>query len=121
MTILTGEGSLGVLPLGTLNHFARDLAIPTELEEAAKLIAGRKQRRVDVAEMNERIFINNSAIGLYPLMVIDRDVQRCQTVTNATPEFWDVTYNYRGIEHRIQMSAPPGPTLVVNERGEPRQ
>ena len=44
-------------------------AIPTDLGEAAKLIAGRNERRVDVAEMNGRIFINNSAIGLYPLMV----------------------------------------------------
>jgi YegS/Rv2252/BmrU family lipid kinase len=67
---------LGILPLGTLNHFARDLAIPTDLAEAAKLIAARSERRVDVAEMNGRIFINNSAIGLYPLMVLDRDLQR---------------------------------------------
>jgi YegS/Rv2252/BmrU family lipid kinase len=67
---------LGVLPLGTLNHFARDLGIPTDLGEAARLIASRKDRRVDVAEMNDRIFINNSAIGLYPLMVLDRDTQR---------------------------------------------
>jgi len=67
---------LGILPLGTLNHFARDLGIPTDLEEAAKLIARRGERRVDVAEMNDRIFINNSAIGLYPLMVLDRDLQR---------------------------------------------
>ena len=70
------ETVLGVLPLGTLNHFARDLGIPTDLDEAAKLIAGGKDRRVDVAEMNDRIFINNSAIGLYPLMVRDRDIQR---------------------------------------------
>jgi YegS/Rv2252/BmrU family lipid kinase len=67
---------LGILPLGTLNHFSRDLAIPAQLEEAAKLIASGTERRVDVAEMNGRIFINNSAIGLYPLMVVDRDVQR---------------------------------------------
>src|SRR5947209_6675843 len=67
---------LGILPLGTLNHFARDLGIPTALDEAAKLIAARRERRVDVAEMNDRIFINNSAIGLYPLMVVDRDLQR---------------------------------------------
>ncbi|MBV9527991.1 diacylglycerol kinase family protein [Sphingomonas sp.] len=67
---------LGVLPLGTLNHFARDLGIPTEIEDAAKLIATGHERRVDVAEMNGRIFINNSAIGLYPLMVRDRDVQQ---------------------------------------------
>ena len=67
---------LAILPLGTLNHFARDLGVPTDLAEAAKLIASGSERRVDVAEMNGRVFINNSAIGLYPLMVIDRDVQR---------------------------------------------
>src|SRR6185503_9048517 len=67
---------LGILPLGTLNHFARDLGLPADLDEAAKLIAGRNGRRVDIGEMNDRVFINNSAIGLYPLMVVDRDLQR---------------------------------------------
>ncbi len=67
---------LGILPFGTLNHFARDLKIPTDLDEAARLIASRKDRRVDIGEMNDRVFINNSAIGLYPLMVVDRDLQR---------------------------------------------
>jgi YegS/Rv2252/BmrU family lipid kinase len=70
------DTKLGILPLGTLNHFARDLGIPTDLDEAAKLIATGSDRRVDVAEMNDRIFINNSAIGLYPQLVIDRDLQR---------------------------------------------
>ena len=70
------ETLLGILPLGTLNHFARDLDIPTDLDQAAKLIAERPTRSVDVGEMNERLFINNSAIGLYPLMVVDRDLQR---------------------------------------------
>ncbi|WP_028969729.1 diacylglycerol/lipid kinase family protein [Sphingomonas sp. URHD0057] len=74
---LIGTGTrLGILPLGTLNHFARDLGIPADLGEAAKLIASGIEKRVDVAEMNGRIFINNSAIGLYPLMVVDRDLQR---------------------------------------------
>jgi len=76
-SVLAGSDTmLGILPLGTLNHFARDLGIPTELDEAAKLIAAGRERQVDVAEMNDRIFINNSAIGLYPLMVLDRDLQR---------------------------------------------
>ena len=70
------ETLLGILPLGTLNHFARDLEIPDDLDEAAKLIATKSERRVDVGGMNDRTFINNSAIGLYPLMVIDRDLQR---------------------------------------------
>ena len=74
--------ALGILPLGTLNHFARDLRIPTELDEVAQLIANRKSRRVDVGEMNDRVFINNSAIGLYPLMVIERDLQRMRLGRN---------------------------------------
>jgi YegS/Rv2252/BmrU family lipid kinase len=74
--LVGSETMLGILRLGTLNHFARDLGIPDKLEEAVKLIAAKKQRQVDVAEVNGRVFINNSAIGLYPLMVRDRDVQQ---------------------------------------------
>lgn len=51
-----------------------------------------------------------------------RDVQRCRDVpSQAKPSFWDVAYNFRGQEHHIQMTAPPGPTVTVNERGEPRE
>jgi uncharacterized protein YcfJ len=50
-----------------------------------------------------------------------QDVQRCESVpSQARPDYWDVTYNFRGQEHRAQMTAPPGPTVNVNERGEPR-
>jgi uncharacterized protein YcfJ len=50
-----------------------------------------------------------------------RDVQRCETTMSGSPEYWDVRYNYRGVEHRVQMSAPPGRTIYVNRNGEPRQ
>jgi len=50
-----------------------------------------------------------------------QDVQRCNTVpSQAKPEFWDVTYSFRGQEHRVQMTAPPGATVNVNASGEPR-
>jgi uncharacterized protein YcfJ len=50
-----------------------------------------------------------------------QDVQRCETVpAQGPPEFWDVTYHFRGAEHHVQMTAPPGPTVMVNENGEPR-
>jgi YegS/Rv2252/BmrU family lipid kinase len=76
-SVLAGTDTLlGILPLGTLNHFARDLGIPGDLDQAAELIANKTERRVDVAQMNDHVFINNSAIGLYPLMVRDRDLQR---------------------------------------------
>ncbi len=52
---------------------------------------------------------------------VERDVQRCADGPNhARPEYWDVTYTFRGQEHRLQMTEPPGPTVTVNERGEPR-
>jgi diacylglycerol kinase family enzyme len=74
---IAGTGTiLGILPLGTLNHLARDLGIPSALEDAAKLIASGKTRRIDVAEVNGRVFVNNSAIGIYPLMVNDRESQQ---------------------------------------------
>jgi uncharacterized protein YcfJ len=50
-----------------------------------------------------------------------RDVQRCTDVSRYdTPDYWDVTYNFRGVEHHVQMSSPPGATIVVNGDGEPR-
>ena len=51
----------------------------------------------------------------------DKDVQRCRTVASGTPAYWDVTYDYRGRENRIQMSSAPGDTISVNANGEPRQ
>lgn len=67
---------LGILPLGTLNHFARDLGIPDDLGEAANLAANGRARPVDIAELNGRRFINNVSIGLYPEMVDRRDAVR---------------------------------------------
>lgn len=74
---LAGTGRpLGVIPLGTLNHFARDAGIPAAIDEAVATIAGGNVRAVDVAEVNGRVFINNSAIGLYPQLVRAREAQR---------------------------------------------
>src|SRR5688572_12855412 len=71
-----GKVPLGVLPLGTLNHFAKDLGIPLDLSAAAKVILEGHVREVDVAEVNGHVFINNSSIGIYPQVVRDRDSQR---------------------------------------------
>jgi uncharacterized protein YcfJ len=49
------------------------------------------------------------------------DVQRCENVASTTPAYWDVTYVFRGLEHRVQMTSPPGQTIAVNGNGEPRQ
>ena len=60
---------LGVLPLGTFNHFAKDLKIPLGLEAAVANIFHGEVARIDVGEVNGRIFLNNSSLGIYPGVV----------------------------------------------------
>lgn len=53
--------------------------------------------------------------------VYTQNVQRCELVpASASLDYWDVTYNFAGYEHRVQMTTPPGPTILVNAEGEPR-
>lgn len=72
------SATFGVLPLGTLNHFAKDLGIPTELDKAVDVIIHGKPKPVDAGEVNGKIFLNNSSMGLYPKLVRDREAQQQQ-------------------------------------------
>ena len=67
---------LGVLPVGTLNHFAKDLKLPMNPAEAVKTIVAAHVTQVDVGYVNSRIFINNSSIGIYPSIVERREALR---------------------------------------------
>jgi YegS/Rv2252/BmrU family lipid kinase len=71
--LLRRDATLGVLPMGTLNHFARDLGIPPDLDAAVAVIAAGHERRTDVGEVNGKAFLNNSSIGLYPRIVLERE------------------------------------------------
>lgn len=70
------QSTLGVLPWGTLNHFAKDLKIPFDLESATQVILEGHSISVDLGEVNGRGFINNSSLGLYAHAVRERDAQR---------------------------------------------
>ena len=75
--VLAGTGRiLGVLPLGTLNHFAKDLQIPLDIEGALNTIVASNIMQVDVGEVNGRFFLNNSSLGLYPRIVREREKQQ---------------------------------------------
>jgi uncharacterized protein YcfJ len=56
----------------------------------------------------------------YQTAPVTQDVKRCENVANQTPAYYDVTYTFRGVEHRVQTALPPGRTIAVNNRGEPR-
>lgn len=72
---LTHTGiSLGILPLGTFNHFAKDLKIPLDLKEAVRTASTGPVKNIDLGEVNGRFFLNNASIGMYPLAVTKRDL-----------------------------------------------
>lgn len=65
--------TLGVIPAGTLNHFAQDAGIPLQLEPAVTVLAARHTTLLDVGIVNDRVFVNNASIGAYPRMVWERN------------------------------------------------
>jgi diacylglycerol kinase family enzyme len=69
------DATFGVLPMGTLNHFAKDVGIPLDLEGAVSVVVAGHVRQLDVGELNGRIFVNNSSVGLYPRMVLERKAE----------------------------------------------
>ena len=81
------DRTLGVLPLGTLNHFAKDLHIPLDLDAAARVIIDGREARVDVGEVEGRIFLNNSSLGLYPSIVRHRERQQERLGRGKWPAF----------------------------------
>lgn len=74
--IVDSPAALGVLPLGTLNHFAKDLHIPLDLADAIAVVVAGHIDRIDVGQVNDRVFVNNSSIGIYPSIVEERDALR---------------------------------------------
>lgn len=74
--VLDSGAVFGVLPMGTLNHFARDLRLPPLLDAAIATLADGHVAMIDVGEVNGRIFLNNSSLGLYPDIVRDRQRQQ---------------------------------------------
>jgi diacylglycerol kinase family enzyme len=73
-SVLAGTGvELAILPCGTLNHLAKDLALPLDLEEAARFAMTGTVAPMDAAVVNDRIFLNTSSVGAYVSFVRARE------------------------------------------------
>ena len=70
------DTALGVLPIGTLNHFAKDAGIPLDLGDAVRNLFTGRVVKLDVGEVNSRVFVNNSGVGVYPHLVRQREAQQ---------------------------------------------
>ncbi|MEO6152386.1 MAG: diacylglycerol kinase family protein [Croceibacterium sp.] len=89
------DRTLAVLPLGTRNHLARQLGIPLELAEAAKVAAQGSTTRIDLARGNGRVFVNNASIGLYTRLVRERDRRAGPKWLGTIPATWHVLRHLR--------------------------
>jgi diacylglycerol kinase family enzyme len=69
---VVGRGTMGVLPAGTLNHFARDLGLE-EMDAAIDALKAGAVRAIDVGRIGDRYFVNNAGIGMYPELVYERE------------------------------------------------
>ena len=113
---LAGKSTvLALLPLGTLNHLARDLGIPTELAEAAKLAMHGSPSAIDLGNVNGLRFVNNASIGLYPSIVSLRDRYRARNGWPkwfaSIPAAWKALMRIRQQDLQIDMGA--GPRRVI--------
>jgi diacylglycerol kinase family enzyme len=74
VSALAGTGKiLGVLPLGTFNLFAKRLGIPLDLKAAVRTAVNGRVAEINVGEVNDRVFLSRSSIGLYPLALRHRE------------------------------------------------
>ena len=74
--VIESDKILGVLPLGTLNHFAKDVGVPLDLDDAIRAVAAGRLIRVDVADVNGRPFINNASVGMYASLIAERQAMQ---------------------------------------------
>jgi diacylglycerol kinase family enzyme len=108
--VVRGTGTaLAVMPVGTLNHFAKDLGIPLDAAEAARTVANGRRIAVDVGEVNGRCFVNNASLGLYPKIVQERNrQQRRFGRSKRTAMLWatlDVLDRSRLLDVRLELDA----------------
>lgn len=113
--LMDSDTELALLPLGTLNHLARDLGIPAELEAAAALAAHGRATPIDIGEVNGQRFVNNASIGLYPSMVKQRDAYRGShgwpKWLASVPASWEALSRLR--HHRLRIDMGDGEQPVV--------
>ncbi len=74
--LVGGETALGILPVGTMNHYAKNLGLPVDVAAAAKILARDRQQALDLGSINGRYFLNNALLGIYPHAVARREAHR---------------------------------------------
>jgi len=97
-SLVHSEAVLGVIPAGSYNHFAKDLGIPLTWRRALETILSGQTRQIDVARINDRFFLNNVSIGLYPELVARRE-ERGRDYARWKARLWAAYATLRKFPH----------------------
>ena len=99
----SGETAQIVLPLGTRNHLAKQLGMPVDLGEAAKVATDGKFENIDLAKGGDRVFVNNASIGLYTKLVRERDKRWGPKWLGTIPATWIVLRTLRAKSQHLMI------------------
>jgi diacylglycerol kinase family enzyme len=108
-----GSGcALGVLPKGTFNYFSRTHAIPTDIDEALRVLLDAQPVPVQVGLVNDRVFLVNASLGLYARVLEDREIYKSRYGRSRWVALWAAVMT--------AMRPHPGWDLRIRWRGEER-
>jgi diacylglycerol kinase family enzyme len=99
---------MGVVPQGTFNYFARTHGIPSDPSEAVRLLLQWSPWPVQVAAVNDRVFLVNASLGLYPDLLEDRETYKARFGRSRWVAFWAASATLLRAQRRLRLHIEQG-------------
>jgi len=103
--------AMGVVPQGTFNYFARTHGIPADPAEAARLLLGWSPSPVQVAAVNDRVFLVNASLGLYPDLLEDREAYKARFGRSRLVAFWAASATLLRAQRQLRLHIEQGASV----------
>lgn len=104
-----GEGcAMGVVPQGTFNYFARTHGIPADPAQATRLLLNAVPTPVQVAAVNDRLFLVNASVGLYPELLEDREAYKARFGRSRWVALWAACTTLLRAQRRLRLHIEQG-------------
>jgi diacylglycerol kinase family enzyme len=103
--------AMGVIPCGTFNYFARTHGIPTDPAAAARLLLDARPLPVQVAAINDRVFLVNASLGIYPELLQDREAYKARFGRSRWVAFVAACATLLRAQRRLRLHIEMGDTV----------